>query len=122
MNEARDMNRGVTEFVSRIYTKALARKQVDSDGLNDWCNRILTGTSPKDVVAGFIFSEEFANRKLSNDAFIKVMYETYFDRQADKAGYNDWMNRLSKGASMQDVVDGFSDSEEFDNLIKSFGL
>ena len=122
MSEARDKNRGVTEFVSRIYMKALSRNQVDSDGLNDWCNRILTGTSPKDVVAGFIFSEEFTNRKLSNDSFIKVMYETYFDRQADTAGYNDWMNRLSKGASMQDVVDGFSDSEEFDNLIKSFGL
>ncbi len=122
MREARDKNRGVTEFVSRIYTKALSRKKIDVAGLNDWCNRILTGTSPKEVVAGFIFSDEFANRKLSNDAFVKVMYETYFDRPADKAGYNDWMSRLSKGATIQDVVDGFSESEEFDNLIKSFGL
>ncbi len=122
MREARDKNRGVTEFVSRIYTKALSRKKVDTAGLNDWCSRILTGVSPKEVVAGFIFSEEFTNRKLSNDAFVKVMYETYFDRPADKAGYNDWMSRLSKGATIQDVVDGFSESEEFDNLIKSFGL
>ncbi len=122
MNEGRDKNRGVTEFVSRIYTKALSRKKVDSDGLNDWCNRILTGTSPKDVVAGFIFSDEFTNRKLSNEAFIKVMYETYFDRQADTAGFNDWMDRMDKGASRQDVVNGFSESQEFDNLIKSFGL
>ena len=122
LGEPRDQNRGVTEFVSRIYTKALSRKKVDADGLNDWCNRILNGTSPKDVVAGFIFSEEFTNRGLSNEDFVKVMYETYFNRTADEAGFADWMGRLGRGADYQEVVNGFSNSTEFDNLIKSFGL
>lgn len=122
LGEPRDQNRGLTEFVSRIYTKALSRKKVDADGLNDWCNRILNGTSPKDVVAGFIFSEEFTNRGLSNEDFVKVMYETYFDRAADEAGFADWMGRLGRGADYQEVVNGFSNSTEFDNLIKSFGL
>lgn len=122
LSQARDQNENVSAFVSRIYYKALDRSYLDEEGMNTWTGQILGGKDPAEVVWGFIFSDEFKNRGLSNDQFIKVMYQTYFDREADTAGYNDWMNRMNSGATREDVVNGFSGSQEFFNLVKSFGL
>lgn len=121
LTEARDLNRGVTQFVSRNYTKALGRN-VDVDGLNTWCNEILNGMPPENVVWGFVFSEEFISKNLSNEEFVNTMYATYFDRAADQEGYNMWMNLLAKGGTREDVVNGFSGAEEFHNLVASFNL
>lgn len=122
LGQARDQNIGVTEFVSRIYFVALNRETLDADGMNDWCGQILNGNSPANVVWGFIFSQEFTNRGLSDDEFVKTMYRTYFGREADDEGYQKWMNTLQSGGSREDVVNGFSGSQEFFNLVESFGL
>ena len=122
LSQARDQNENVSAFVSRIYYKALDRSYLDEEGMNTWTGQILGGKDPAEVVWGFIFSDEFKNRGLSNDQFIKVMYQTYFDREADTDGYNDWMNRMNSGATREDVVNGFSGSQEFFNLVESFGL
>ena len=122
LSQARDQNENVSAFVARIYYKALNRSYLDDEGMNNWTGQILNGKDPAEVVWGFIFSDEFKNRNLNNDQFIKVMYETYFDREADTDGYNDWMNRMNSGATREDVVNGFSGSQEFYNLVKSFGL
>lgn len=122
LGQPRDQNPRLTEFVSRVYYIALNRNSLDEDGINDWCGRILGGANPSDVVWGIVFSDEFTNRKLSNEDFVKVMYRTYFDREADEDGFNDWMSQLSNGASREHVVNGFSGSTEFANLVQSFGL
>lgn len=121
LTEARDLNRGVTQFVSRNYTKALGRT-VDIEGLNTWCNEILNGMPPENVVWGFVFSDEFIAKNLSDDEFVNTMYATYFNRAADSEGYNVWMNLLAKGGTREDVVNGFSGAEEFHNLVASFNL
>lgn len=122
LEQPRDQNVKLTEFVSRVYYIALNRNSLDEAGINDWCGRILGGTNPSDVVWGIVFSDEFTNRNLSNEEFVKVMYRTYFGREADEDGFNDWMSQLNSGASREHVVNGFSNSEEFANLVKSFGL
>ena len=122
LDQPRDQNPKLTEFVSRVYYIALNRSSLDEDGINDWCGRILGGANPSDVVWGIVFSDEFTNRKLSNEDFVKVMYRTYFDREADEDGFNDWMSQLGSGASREHVVNGFSGSTEFANLVNSFGL
>ena len=121
--EGRDKNYGATLFVARLYTQALGRGY-DVDGLNDWCNRIVSKTwSVTDVsTTGFFHSQEFLRKNLSNEEYVKVLYRTFFDREYDQAGYDDWMNRLAKGTSRNEVMLGFANSREFAELKASFGL
>ena len=124
VGQGRDQNVGLTMFVSRLYTKALGRTY-DVSGLNDWCSRISNGSwSVHDVATtGFFSSQEFLNKNLSNEEYVKVLYRTFFDREYDEAGYRDWVNKLNSGQmTREQVLRGFSDSEEFANLMRSFGL
>lgn len=123
VSEARDKNFGLTTFIARLYTRALGRTY-ETAGLNDWCGRILTGSwTVYDVsTKGFFHSTEFYNRNLSDDQYVKVLYRTFLDREYDRAGYDDWMNRLAAGASRDEVLAGFSNSREFAELMKSYGL
>ncbi len=123
VSEGRDKNPGLTTFVARLYTKALGR-EYEVDGLNDWCNRITSGQwSINDVsTTGFFTSPEFLAKNLSNDEYVKVLYRTFFDREYDQAGYDDWMNRLANGTSRNEVMLGFANSREFAELKASFGL
>ena len=72
---------------------------------------------------GFIFSEEFTNKNLSNEQYVDTLYATFFDRAPDAAGKADWLGKLNRGkATREQVLDGFLGAEEFANLVKSFGL
>lgn len=122
MTEPRDQNRGVTEFVSRNYSKAL-RRAVDIKGLNDWCYAIIyEGKAPGEAVLGFIDSEEFKKKGHSDAEFVEIMYQTFFNRDPDSAGFADWMGRLQSGWSRLQVAEGFIGAEEFHKLVASFGL
>lgn len=122
-HEGRDRNLGLTTFVSRLYTKALGRGY-DIDGLNTWCNRVCDKEwSIMDVsTTGFFNSPEFINKKLDNSDYVKVLYETFFDREYDQTGYDYWMDQLKNGKSRNEVIRGFANSQEFSNLKKSYGL
>lgn len=124
VSQGRDRNTGVTMFVSRLYTKALGRNY-DVNGLNDWCNRICDGKwSVTDVATtGFFNSQEFLNKNLSNEEYVKVLYRTFLDREYDAAGLADWVGKLNSGAMTRDqVLRGFSYSAEFSNMMKEYGL
>ena len=123
VSEGRDKNTGLTTFVARLYTKALGR-QYEVTGLNDWCDRILSGRwTINDVsTTGFFNSQEFYNRNLSNEEYVKVLYRTFFDREYDQSGYDYWMAKLGSGMHRNDVLKGFANSQEFYNLKKSYGL
>ena len=118
----RDQNEGVTMFVNRIYTKALGRAG-EPDGLEDWTGRILRKEmSPEDVAKSFFFSEEFSNKNLDNTEFVKVLYRTFMGREYDQAGLEDWVSKLNTGTSREKVLEGFSRSTEFSNIMKEYGL
>lgn len=122
--EGRDKNYGVTQFVARLYTQALGRGY-DIDGLNDWCNRIVSGAwSVTDVsTTGFFNSREFLNKNLNNQEYVKVLYRTFLGREYDAAGLKDWVGKLNSGAMSRDqVLKGFSYSTEFANIMKQYGL
>ncbi len=59
-------NYGLTAFVERLYKNILGRTY-DEDGLNYWCDRILTGTDTIDNVSTvrFFHSTEFSDMKKS---------------------------------------------------------
>ena len=121
--QMRDQNEGVTAFTARMYTQALGRSY-DESGLNDWCGRIIKqGWSPYRVATeGFFHSQEFANRNLSDEEFVKVLYETFLDRAYDEVGLKGWVGRLHNGESRDTVIAGFANSREFANLMAKYGL
>ena len=120
--EARDRNVNLTSFVSRMYTKALNRAY-DVSGLNDWTGDYLDGKkSANDIAYGFILSQEFESRNLTNEQYVDTLYRTFFDREPDEGGKAGWLDELAKGTSRKDVLDGFLGAEEFANLKAGFGV
>lgn len=113
---------GVRNFVLRMYTKALDRNG-ETLGVEDWTNRINTGSmSPEDVAKSFFLSREFINRNLSNAEYVETLYETFMDRASDKEGKRYWLNKLNGGMSREQVLEGFSRSVEFSRIMRSYGL
>ena len=122
MTEPRDKNDNVTKFVVRCYRLCLGR-DADESGLNGWCNAILTGqNTAKEAAAGFVFSDEFKNKNLSDTEYVKTLYRVFMDREADTAGLNAWVNVLRKGQSREHVFNGFADSQEFKQICASYGI
>lgn len=112
----------VEGFVGRMYSKALGR-QAEAKGLHDWTNRLLLGLCDGAGISnGFIESDEFAARKLSNSEYVDTLYRTFFDREPDESGKNDWMETLESGNSRHFVLCGFVNSQEFTNLCNKYGI
>ena len=121
LTEPRDQNDGITRFVSRLYSKALGRTP-DISGLNAWTNVILNKeSSPEKVAFGFFFSDEM-KKNLSNEEFTKVLYRVFLNREADSAGLESWVKLLEDGMRRQAVMYGVSKSQEFGDILRSFGL
>ena len=113
---------GVTAFVTRLYTICLGRTP-DAHGLQDWTNQLRNHTNTgRGVSYGFIFSIEFTNKKLNNSDFVECLYSAFFDRPSDAAGKADWVNKLNRGWTREQVFDGFIGSQEFTNLCNKFGI
>ena len=125
LTEARDLNEGITGFVSRCYSKVLGRKH-DVNGLNFWCSSI-SGSQNKRQAAldaatdGFFHSKEFSDKKCSDKEFIKICYRAFLDREAEASGLNYWLNELSR-IGRDGVLKGFADSNEFNNIMTKYGL
>lgn len=122
LTEARDQNAGITKFVYRCYNVFLGR-QPDASGLNMWCEMLLTKQmNAKEVARGFVMSQEFQNKGLSNTNYVKTMYIGLFNRNADSGGLQTWVGKLDEGYTREYVFFGFADSNEFRTLARSFGL
>ncbi|MBO6214117.1 MAG: DUF4214 domain-containing protein [Lachnospiraceae bacterium] len=126
LTENRDMYAGSTMFISRLYTETLARAY-DVDGLNDWTGRINADPSRENILNistdGFLHSQEFIGRGLNDSEYVEVMYRTYLNREGEAEGLKDWIGKLEQGdLSRDEVAAGFAYSQEFDDLMKGYGL
>ena len=122
LTEARDRNVGITKFISRLYTKALGRN-TDVQGLNAWADVILSGReTPEKVAFGILFSDEFKNKGLSNEEYLNVLYRVFMGREADPVGLAAWKKMLDEGWRRDVIFYGFSKSDEFSEILGSFGL
>ncbi|MCR4647883.1 MAG: DUF4214 domain-containing protein [Lachnospiraceae bacterium] len=112
----------VRNFVSRFYTIILDRP-AEAAGLADWTNRLISKTATgSDVAAGFINSDEFQKKKMTDEEYVTKLYLAFFDREPDKAGYDNWIKELKNGKSRDYVLRGFINSTEFNNLCKKYGI
>lgn len=120
--ESRDINQNITRFVNHFYIYCLNRNG-DAHGLNDWTSALIekrhNGVS---LLEGFIYSEEFQNRNLSNDDFVEILYQALLGRPSDASGKATWVNRLNEGVSKRYVLVGFIYSTEFTQLCESYGI
>lgn len=117
--DTREMDR---QFVARLYEKVLLRT-ADEQGLEDWTNQLYDGTTTGATTAwNFFFSEEFTNKNTDNETYVELLYEAMFDRAADAAGKEDWVDALNQGMSRMYVLKGFVDSEEFCNLCNRYAI
>lgn len=118
----RDKNYNVTRFVARAYLQTLSRT-FDEAGLEGWVKAILTKTrTPAEVMHGFVFSKECTDRKLTDEQFVHMLYQAYFGRNEDPAGMANWLAKLADGKTREYVNSGFAGSQEFIDLLKTFGL
>ena len=122
LQQGRDLNAGATFFVSRIYTKALDR-QYDVDGLNYWGKEIASGRiTPRQAAIRFFHSQEFLNKNLDDEEYVKRLYRTFLNRELDESGFAYWKNELRTGKSRDKVLEGFADSTEFRKIMSEYGL
>lgn len=121
-NVSNESQGGVNCFVARLYRICLDRLP-DQGGQSGWVNKLISGQSTGSSVAyGFVFSPEFINKGLSNEDFVRYMYRAFFNREADEAGFNSWVNELNNGASHETVFNGFAGSAEFINLCSEYQI
>ncbi len=120
--EVTEQTMNLEAFIARFYFQAFAR-QPEKDGLKAWVDGLLGSTSTgADVARGFIFSQEFLNRNLSNSDFLDVLYNAFFDRAGDTAGKSAWTTSLEGGMLREDVVNGFIFATEFQNLCQRYSI
>ena len=120
--EAAKKYSGLEEFVARLYRICLSREP-DATGLNDWTSKLrnkkITGIQ---AAYGFVFSPEFIGRNLCNSDFVEQLYQAFMGRKSDAAGKADWVGKLSRGVTREEVFNGFALSVEFDNLCNIYGI
>ncbi len=122
LTEGRDQNPGATMFVYRLYNTALGR-EAELEGLNDWSGAIARGEKSAELVAqSFIHSKEFQNKGYNDEMYVQVLYLTFMGREYDDAGMQYWLECLANGYTHDEVLAGFSGSEEFYNIMSEYGL
>jgi len=112
----------IDKFVHRFYELSFNRCP-DKPGFNGWVNSLKDGSRCGDDIArGFLLSSEFIKRNTSNEEFVTILYWVFFDRNPDSSGYEGWVNYLRNGASREDVIDKFIDSQEFYYLCDEYRI
>lgn len=93
-------------------------RPVDGGGLSSWKASIESGKPATDIVLAILNSDEFAHKhtlaKLSNPAFVSLMYSLLLDREPDGGSLASYANQLERGnAQRTDVAESIVASGEF---------
>ncbi len=112
----------VESFVIQLYNVCLNRDP-DLTGLEAWTNQLKTGNEAGISAAyGFIFSQEFLEKNLCNEDYVKQLYEAFLGREADAAGLAAWVSVLEAGRTREHVFNGFALSVEFAEFCDAYGI
>jgi Domain of unknown function (DUF4214)/RTX calcium-binding nonapeptide repeat (4 copies) len=103
----------------RLYQAALDRS-ADQSGAQYWLDEIETDTiNFVNMAASFLVSDEYVDAygTQTNTQFVEQIYQNTFDRAADQAGLNYWLNSLDSGTSRALVLASIAASEEASNSV-----
>jgi len=117
-----DLRALVKSFVLRFYQLCLDRNP-DPAGLDGWVTALLNATQTGSEVAyGFVLSQEFLNKNTTDEEYLQILYEAFFNRPPDPVGCDGWMAALEKGADREYVLQGFIYAKEFNELCRDYGI
>ena len=109
----------VTAFVQQNYSAVLGR-EADEQGLKDYTRALMYYLeTPQQVIHDFIFSPEYQEQLPGNEAFITTLYQVYLGREPDAEGLAVWVDQLNTGATLESIVDGFANSDEFAAVVST---
>ena len=112
----------ITQYLYRCY-RVFLNREPDVSGLRSWIDAfVIRGEHPGMITEGFVMSKELTQKNLSDEAYVRLLYKGLFNREADQQGLNDWLKWLNSGKNRREVFWGFAGSNEFRELVKSFGL
>lgn len=126
-NSVSSITHGVNEekingFVTRLYEVCLGRTP-DAAGLKSWADTLINDEATGICVAyGFVFSNEFQSKEMSNEEYVKCMYRAFLGRDADADGLAAWTKAMDDGASRQQIFKGFAMSPEFSMICDDYGV
>ncbi len=69
-----------------------------------------------------MFSTEFINRGTTDEAYLRVLYTAFFNRDPDTTGLNLWLDEMNTGMSRAEILNGFTGAQEFINLCAGYGI
>ena len=116
------INQDVWDFVGRLYRLVLGRDP-DEFGHQEWYDSLMSGDeSGASVAFGFVFSEEYVQKETSDEEYIRMLYQTMMNREADQTGLNSWKNLLRQGFSRKKILEGFTRSAEFGIVCEDYGI
>ena len=109
------------KFLENLYLQFYNRKPSENE-LNLWAiNLEYRLLSFYDVVLSITNSSGIVNENLSNEEFIKVLYNGLLNREADKDGLTHWANLLkSDEVDRYGILNGFLNSEEFKRISDNY--
>lgn len=115
LNVALDIGVGENAGMAyRMYRAALNRTP-DPVGLGGWIKVLDDGGSLASVASGFIHSTEFEGKygiNPNSDTFVTLLYKNVLHRLPDTPGLQGWTRLLETGYSKEQVLIGFSESNE----------
>lgn len=112
----------INAFVNRFYLIVLDRNP-DEAGFNSWTTQMINGESGSNLARNFFNSPEFTERQTTDNEFLDIAYRSFFDREADEVGKLAWLAAISAtGISREDIVTGFTGSQEFLDFILRFNI
>lgn len=112
----------VWQFVERLYSEVLNRIP-DQSGMAGWVNVLISKEyTGAEVAEGFIMSDEFINKNMTNEQFVRILYKAFFNREADTTGLTAWTNGLGNGYTKRFVFAGFANSNEFGVLCDTYDI
>ncbi len=121
------LTNSITEYVALLYQGALGRTP-DAGELAYWVDTVsnlplaiqnlgsqaLASGVTNSIAGNFTHSAEFIGKygALSNSQFVTQLYSNILDRTPDSGGFNYWMSNLNNGASREELLVGFAESDE----------
>ena len=118
---ALDLNENrITSFLTFLYKDILGR-EADIEGIYFWQNALYEQNQTALQVARYFFtSKELKEQNLSNQEYIKRVYETLLQREPDKEGFSYWLDMLeNKKIPRLQLFYRFAFSKEFEKLTLS---
>ena len=112
----------IEAFVKRCYYIILSRLP-DEEGLKGWSDALEGKTAAAaQIIDGFVRSPEYINRSLTSEQSVTILYKTMLDRDPDEGGKAGWVDALSKGYTLQHIINGFCGSAEFTKICSDYGI